>query len=604
MRSNPRPKLALPLLLAAALALLQGCWVRKADVDEAVDATGRRIGESLDRSTAQRPVVTVRPGHWLAGREIPLDQPSAPELQQRVRLAAAAPASLREIAQRIAQVTRIPVTLEPDLAPSTASAGGRVKAVPAPAAPSLPPLPPIPGPGGGPALPDLPPPAGGGPDLGFMASLDDDAGEPGTIRWTYRHDGPLSDLLDRIATRFGIAWEYKGGRITLSRFQTRTFILHLPADVRTVEAEVGGKAMGQAQNLQGITGGATGSFGALNGAGGGFPGGGGMGGATGGGGGAPLTGGDGVNQSVTTEARLETWKEIESALPRLLSPVGHFAVAPSSGEITVTDTPAGVKRVGDYVDRKNADLTRQVAVQVDVLAIDDKDGDDFEINWKMIFDNGELGLALVNPAMVQGPATNLAMQILRPTSDFKGTSVLIKAMASQLRSRLVTTTVATTLNNHPAPVQVTRTDGYLRSIQSNVATGVGNVVQTSLVPGQITTGLIMTLTPRFLDHDRLMLTYNIDLSRLLPFTTASVGSGDNAASIQIPNFERRAFMQAVAVKAGDTLVLSGFEQADDEAQLDAPIHPENTLFGSRQMKRNRSRLVILLTPVIVGNGTV
>jgi type IVB pilus formation R64 PilN family outer membrane protein len=202
-----------------------------------------------------------------------------------------------------------------------------------------------------------------------------------------------------------------------------------------------------------------------------------------------------------------------------------------------------------------------------------------------------------------GPATHLAMQILRPTSDFKGTNVVIKALSTWLETRLVTSSVATTVNNHPAPIQVTRTDGYLRSVQSNV-TGVNAVVSTSLIPGQITTGFIMTVTPRFLDHDRLMLTYNIDLSRLLPFTTASIGSGDTTASIQIPNFERRAFMQAVAVKAGDTLVLSGFEQADDQADLEAPLHPENSLFGSRQMARKRSRLVILLTPVIVGNGTV
>jgi type IVB pilus formation R64 PilN family outer membrane protein len=565
---SPRPLFLSGVLVLAGL--LQGCWVSKGDIDQAAAGTHARISTALGHATADAPALVIDHGIDLAGHEIPLEQPAAPELRQRIRLAAATPTSLREIAQRLTQVTRIPVTLEPDLeAPATGSGSATSAA-----------LPPLPAPTGSgmPALPNLPLP--GGADLGPAESSD-----PLALRIAYRHDGPLDELLNQIASRFGIAWDYKAGRIVFSRFQTKTFVLHLPADVRTVEAEVGGEAMGQAQAQTAITSGGQG----------------GAGNATSGGDTAAPSGADGVHQKVSTTATLDTWKEVNEAVQRLLSPAGHFAAAPSSGEIVVTDTPAAVKRVADYIEQKNANLTRQVAIQVDVLSVDDTHGDNFEIDWQLIFKNADLGLALVTPTAIQGAATNLAMQLLRPTSDFKGTSMVIKALSTYLNTRLVTSSVATTLNNHPAPIQVTRTDGYLRSIQSNV-TGVNAVVSTSLVPGQITTGFVMTVTPRFLDRDRLLLTYNIDLSRLLPFTTASIGSGDTAASIQIPNFERRAFMQAVAVKAGDTLVLSGFEQADDKADLEAPLHPENTLFGSRQMQRHRSRLVILLTPVIVGNG--
>jgi type IVB pilus formation R64 PilN family outer membrane protein len=563
------------LVLAAVAGLLQGCWVSKGDLDRAAAGTDARITGAFGRAKGEAPALIVDRGIDLAGQEIPLEQPSAPELRQRVRLASATPASLREIAQRLTQVTRLPVSLEPDLEISAAAGGSAANPSSA-----LPPLPPPTG-SGLPALPNLPLPNGAGADLGPA-----ETSEPMAMRIAYSHDGPLDELLNQIAGRFGIAWDYKGGRLVFSRFQTKTFVLHLPADVRTVEAEVGGQALGAATDLTGISSGGQSGSGSAS---------------SGGGSAAPAPGADGVHQKVSTTATLDTWKEVGEAVERLLSPAGHYATAPSSGEIVVTDTPAAVKRVADYVEQKNANLTRQVAIQVDVLSVDDTKGDNFEIDWNLIFQNADLGLALVSPTLIKGAATDLAMQILRPTSDFRGTSVVIKALSTQLQTRLVTTSVATTLNNHPAPIQVTRTDGYLRSIQSNV-TGVNAVVSTSLVPGQITTGFVMTVTPRFLDRDRLMLTYNIDLSRLLPFTTASVGSGDNAASIQIPNFERRAFMQAVAVKAGDTLVLSGFEQADDRGDLEAPLHPENSLFGSRQLQRHRSRLVILLTPVIVGNG--
>ena len=60
----------------------------------------------------------------------------------------------------------------------------------------------------------------------------------------------------------------------------------------------------------------------------------------------------------------------------------------------------------------------------------------------------------------------------------------------------------------------------------------------------------------------------------------------------------------MTVKAGDTLVLGGFEQAEDNANLSAPVVPENSLFGSRQLTQKSTRLVLLITPVLVGNGAV
>lgn len=581
-----KAKPAMPLALWVSLALLalclaSGCAVQKSEIDNAVDSTDQRINGELGEHKEPPPAVTVHPGKWLAGREIPLDHPSAPEITQRVKLASAAPAPLHEIAQRIAQVTRIPVSLEPDLAGSAAATQE------APIRINMPGLPNPPGAGNKPQLPNLPMPGAGGLPY-FPADMGSSGGDdPNAMRIAYSHDGPLNELLDQLAARFGVAWEYRGGRIVISRYVTRTFTLHLPPGTRTVDAEVGGKALSEDVSRGVITTGGTG------GGGGGLGGGGGSGGAS----------QNNVGQSVKVEAKLDPWKETQEAITRLLTPAGKIAVSPSSGDVVVTDTPAAVKRVADYVEQKNAALVRQIAIQVEVLSVEGNDSDQFEIQWNMLFKNDALGMMLVTPDLVTGATANLAMQILRPSSDFNGTKVIVKALSSALHGRLVQSTVTTTLNNIPAPIQVTRTDGYLKATSTTV-TGVTGIVSNTLVPGSITTGFQMTVTPRILDRDRLMLNYNIDLSRLLNFTNASVGSGDNQATIQIPNFERRAFIQAVAVKAGDTLVLSGFEQSEDRADLAGPVFPENALFGSRQLQKKRTRLVILITPVLVGNGAV
>jgi type IVB pilus formation R64 PilN family outer membrane protein len=566
------------LWLLAALALaLGGCALTRDDINRAVKGTDTKIAANLSQSRQPPPAVAVRNGNWLAGRETPLEAPSAPEIRQRILLGSAMPASLREIAQRIAQLTRIPVELEPDLQTPGTPAGGTTRS--AGAAPALPSLPPIQGlAGASAALPALPAPAAG---LGTAGLSGDD--DSATARIAYSHDGPLNELLDQVAARFGVAWEYKGGRISISRTITRTFTLYLPAGTRTMEAEVGGKAVGQDKAGTAISTGTGGSNlgGGLSGA----------------------SNDSNVGQNVKAEATLDPWKEVEGAVRRLLSVSGKFAVSPSAGDIVVTDTPAGVKRVADFIEQKNASLARQVAIQVDVLSVEVDDGENFEVQWNLVFKNSLLAMGFITPDTITSATSTLAMQIVRPSSDFNGSQAIVKALSTALNGRLVQSTVATTLNNQPAPVQVTRTDGYLKATATTV-TGVTGTVSNTLLPGSITTGFQMTVTPRILDRDRLMVSYNIDLSRLLGFTNASVGSGDNKATIQIPNFERRAFIQAVTVKAGDTLVLGGFEQAEDSANLAGPVVPENALFGSRTLSKKRTRLVVLITPVLVGNGAV
>lgn len=560
--------------------LLSGCAITPSEIDREVATGEARITREIPRASTPAPAVVVREGRWLAGREVPLDEPLPAEIRQRVRLLSATPASLRQIAQRVAAVARIPVHLEPDVF-ADATSGTSTTNTTTGQQSALPGLP-LAGQSGL-TLPDLPLPTGPLDLTGV------DSGDPGETRITYNHDGPLHEFLDEITARFGLAWEYKDGRIAIQRYITRTFVLYLPPEVRQVEAEVGGEAQFGEQAQSAITSGDD-SSGSSSGSAGGTT-------------GSQTQQAQGIGQRVRSEARLAAWEETTAAIQRLLTDRGRVATIPSSGEIVVTDTPPAVQRVAAFVGQKNASLTRQIAIQVDVVSVDSSLSDDFGINWNLIFQGSEVGASLITPDLITGATADLALQILRPNSDFQGTSGVIRALSQHNRGRVLQSSVATTLNNVPAPIQVTRTDGFLRSIQTNV-TGTTGVVSTELVPGQVTTGFVATVTPRILDRDRVLLSYNIDLSRLLGFTSASIGSGDNASSIQIPNFERRALIQSVAVRAGDTLVLSGFEQIDDRADESGPVRPDNVAFGSRSLTRARTRLVILLTPVLVGNGAV
>ena len=105
---------------------------------------------------------------------------------------------------------------------------------------------------------------------------------------------------------------------------------------------------------------------------------------------------------------------------------------------------------------------------------------------------------------------------------------------------------------------------------------------------------VPNVVPHIFDRGQLMLQYAIDISSLLGMYTVS----SNNSSIQAPDVDTRNFMQRVLLTSGDTLVMTGFEQAVTNASSSGMGRSNNTMLGGGVSgKRNRSVLVILIQPI-------
>ena len=124
----------------------------------------------------------------------------------------------------------------------------------------------------------------------------------------------------------------------------------------------------------------------------------------------------------------------------------------------------------------------------------------------------------------------------------------------------------------------------------------------------------MSVLPRILDHGRIMMFFNLTLSDLLSLDKISFGSGGSSGGdeeegggssgdsqfVQNPVKETRGFTQEVAMKSGETLILAGYERVEDSADKKGVGTPENNLLGgSSTAARDRTILVIMLTPVVL-----
>lgn len=398
---------------------------------------------------------------------------------------------------------------------------------------------------------------------------------------TVDYSGKVSGFLDMICARFGLAWKYQDKQVYIYRFVTREFSLDALPGTTKFKASV--------SKAGGGSGGSSGS----------------------------TSGGSSYNSTsnVDTDSELAVWRSMQEAVTQMLSKDGKVALNQSTGTLVVTDVKENVERVAKFVERENAILTRQVAVDVQVLTVTLDNSKEYGIDWNLVYSKlsnlaPDWTLGFTSPSTLLGTAAgSVGLQIVSPidsnglTDRMTGSQALFQALSSVGAVSVVTSTTAITLNRQPIPVAVTNQTGYLASTSPATAAAGGTGGVPGLVPGTVTTGFILNLLPAITDDNRVLLRFALDLSDLKRIGTISVGSGATLQSIQTPEILSTQFMQGVSLKGGETLVLTGFERASGQADRatlseEAPIG----LGGSYKGNRSRTMTVVMLTPKVLASN--
>lgn len=379
------------------------------------------------------------------------------------------------------------------------------------------------------------------------------------IRW----EGKLDGLLDVVAASLGLSWKYSDGEINLYYLDSRTFYIY------AIPSETEMKSVVQSGIDAGLKGDSQGG------------------------------GGSGEGQSSqTTSVSLKSAmvQDIGKSIESMLTPgFGRLSASSATGTITVTDTPEVLNRIQRYIDAENRSITKQVLLNVKVIAIALNDKNQFDINWNLIYQTKSLGASIKGAlsGIEAGKGLNTTVNIL--DGNFNTSQLLLDALATQGKVSLITSPSVTTLNLQPVPVQVATQTSYLARVESNSTAGVGQTV--SLTPGTVTSGFNMNLLPFVMPDNQLLLQYSINLSELKSIKPISAGGGNQ---IQVPEIDNRIFSQKVKLRSGQTLVLSGFEQTNTNSDRKGSGMASNWLLGGGVNAENkRSSIVIMITPVVM-----
>lgn len=517
------------IALVAGCALLTACNKYVAQTDKKIETTMERAEEYLQQAqipTLPEETDTVRMHDdiWLGNESVKLMEgetlPSWFETDDGITLSIAEDAQLPDLARQIEKLTNIPVRYD---------------------------------------------------DLKLSESVPEDA-------VSVRFSGKLSDLLNYLANRYGVYWQYREKVISFFANETRIFTIYALPTETSLSASLSGATMGEGD-------------------------------------------GGSANTDLSTSANLNLWESIEEGVNQVIGENGgQVSFSHSTGTISVTGSPYVIQKVGKYIASWNEKLSRQVAISVRVLSVTLNNEDNYGLDLNAVFSSKQLmsNFSSPLPAVTSSLGGLLSMTLVKENKKFTGSNAIIQAISSQGKTRQVTSASVTTMNNKVAPLQITTSKNYVKEINTTTTTSDGNTTSdVDFDVDTVTYGITMNVLPRILSHGRLLLLFSLSITDADLTHTAgasssgssddSSGSGEGSSGTEstgtqvvLPWMDTRAFLQEIAMQSGSTLVLTGFERVTDTTDTAGVGKAKMGLLGGRANSRNSHEvIVILITPEIL-----
>lgn len=537
------------VLVLAALSAVGGCAVSSNQVNQRATDLQAEMAQQVaaQENKPAEPLVERVKGVYLGAAAIPLAyNATLPPVFSDVTLSFPGRTNLATVGERITEVTKIPVRLQPDVfisAKSLVRAGlSQVSASPAPGAGSAGPV-------------AAPRPVGAAPNAGAIATQTFDDFD---VRLPMDYSGSLSGYLDLICARLGINWEYKENTIVLYRMVTK--VLTVKVNPGSVEYTSGLTEGGDEEK---------GSFASTS--------------------------------TSSTKGSYSVWASLETAVKGMLSPLGSATVDQAGGLVVVTDTKESVETVSRYVDIQNATLTRQVSIAARVVRVVLTDSAEAGLDANLVYKKLAAGAAdwslgfNAPSTLASTDAGSLELNILKPNNGFTGSQAFVQALNKLGTVVSDETTTANTTNRRPVPVAKFQTTTYLKETKPATGGGIsgGGAGVPGLTPGTVTTGFFLNVLPTAFENNSVLMQVSLSQSDLTGLGKQTTGSGETLQMIQTPEKSGTKTEGSIGLRDGESIVLMGITRDGSNSERRTSVSG-----FSETGKRVREMQIIILTPKV------
>ena len=326
------------------------------------------------------------------------------------------------------------------------------------------------------------------------------------------------------------------------------------------------------------------------------------------------------SSSINTTIVSDFWSDLRQTV---LSIVGGGAgrsvvVDRHAGLVIVRAMPGELRDVEAYLSDAQESLQRQVILETKIIEVRLNDSFQAGIDWAALSSSGNALAAttgIINGRNVildslndldlsdNTDVTNLFALGTR-SSNF---AALIRLLSTQGEVQVLSSPRVSTVNNQKAVIKVGTDEFFVTDISSNT---VSNVSSTTTSPDITLTpffsGIALDVTPQISENDEVILHIHPSITEVVD-QTKEITLGSETLQLPLAFSTIREADTVVRALNGQVVVIGGLMQnisSNDDAGLPgvSDIPAVGSLFKQQSKRNNRSELVILLRPIVVGSN--
>lgn len=300
----------------------------------------------------------------------------------------------------------------------------------------------------------------------------------------------------------------------------------------------------------------------------------------------------------SSDSTSDPWAEAYASL-KAIAGDKNVQESRTLGFYRVNCSKACHKEVKDYIDQANHIMQQQVMLRIVELTVSTTSTGQSGVNWNMVYQSvsKKYGFSFGSPqSLVSSAAGSLGMNIFTPiegTANHVDVSALFTALSAASKVVDAKPFDLIALNNEPTTLANTDQQTYVQQT-TVVPTGTSGTPVFSQVPGYVTFGQLIQVTPTVMPGGRISVSFGLDDTKLKKIISASKQGDIDKVLLGGINFKNHAI-----IKSGSTLILSGFKRKTASFSEQGLI--EKQQLGSESGDTDMTETIIMITPYLAGS---
>jgi len=317
----------------------------------------------------------------------------------------------------------------------------------------------------------------------------------------------------------------------------------------------------------------------------------------------------GIN--IYTEHESDFWTELKEALTLLIGTEEgrSVIVSPQAGLVTVRAFPNEIKAVKQFIGDTQSHLRRQVIIEAKIMEVTLNDDYQQGVEWSNVLGHVEgTDVSFTTTGNVVGNSisgslgglTSLAFQ----NTDF---SNVISLLSTQGNVQVLSSPRITVTNNQKAVIKVGGDEYFVTEISSTTTTGTATTTTPEVQLTPFFSGIALDVTPQ-IDADGEVILHVHPSVTITDEQVKVIRIGDDNYSLPLAQSSVRESDTIIKAKSGEIVVIGGLienRKVDQESKTpllgDIPFLGE--LFKSKNQTSQKTELVIMLKPIVIGQDT-